>query len=148
MYRWLPYGTMCFGVSALVMVGYSRSLMCAPNGIVLDIDSHIFEVTTIYEHGEKATLFEHVRDVVASLAVEALVILFWHGCWSLLDTWSASIGLDHTISSWYATTFGVVVSAILAVIQFPLLAICKSSEVPSIFKLIANSLFSIVAGFG
>lgn len=39
-------------------------------------------------------------------------------------------------------------SAILAVIQFPLLAICKSSEVPSIFKLIANSLFSIVAGFG
>ena len=51
MYRWLPYGTMCFGVSALVMVGYSRSLMCAPNGIVLDIDSHIFEVSTIYEHG-------------------------------------------------------------------------------------------------
>ena len=48
-------------------------------------------------------MFEHIRDVVASLSVEALVILFWHGCWSLLDTWSASMGLDHTISSWYAT---------------------------------------------
>ena len=43
--------------------------------------------------------------------------------------------------------FGVVVSAILTVIQFPLLDFCKSSEVPSLFKLIAKSLFSIVAGF-
>ena len=30
------------------------------------------------------------------------MILFWHGCWSLLDAWSESLGLDHTISSWYA----------------------------------------------
>ena len=62
---------------------------------------------------EKATLLEHAKDVTASLSVEALVILFWHGCWSLLDKWSASIGLDQpclelddeldrTISSWYA----------------------------------------------
>ena len=50
MRRWLPYGTMCLGGSALIIVGYSRSLMCAPNGIALDIDYHIFEVTTIYEH--------------------------------------------------------------------------------------------------
>ena len=41
----------------------------------------------------------------------------------------------------------MVVSAILTVIQFPLLDFCKSSEVPSLFKLIAKSLFSIVAGF-
>ena len=132
--RWLPYGTMCFGGLALVIVGCSRSLMCAPNGIALDIDSHILEVSTIYEHGvceetrvcrwlpshkiddllqEKATLLEHAKDVAASLSIEALVILFWHGCWSLLDEWSASIGLDqpsleldgeldYTISSWYA----------------------------------------------
>ena len=62
---------------------------------------------------EKATLLEHAKDVAASLSIEALVILFWHGCWSLLDKWSASIGLDqpsfeldgemdYTISSWYA----------------------------------------------
>ena len=62
---------------------------------------------------EKATLLEHAKDVAASLSIEALVILFWHGCWSLLDEWSASIGLDqpsleldgeldYTISSWYA----------------------------------------------
>ena len=51
---------------------------------------------------ENATFGEHVKDVVASLSVEALVILFWHGCWSLLDAWSESLGLDHTISSWYA----------------------------------------------
>ena len=49
--RWLPYGTMCFGGLALVIVGYSRSLISPPNGIALDIDSHILEVTTIYEHG-------------------------------------------------------------------------------------------------
>ena len=42
----------------------------------------------------------------------------------------------------------MVVSALLAVIQFPLLNICKSSGVPNIFKQIANSFFSIAAGFG
>ena len=42
----------------------------------------------------------------------------------------------------------MVVSAILTAIQFPLMDACKSSEFPRLFKLIANSLFSIVAGFG
>ena len=39
------------------------------------------------------------------------------------------------------------VSAILTFAQFSLLDFCKSSKVPTAFKVIAKSLFSIVAGF-
>ena len=39
------------------------------------------------------------------------------------------------------------VSAILAVAQFSLLDFCKSSKVPTVFKVIAKGFFSIAAGF-
>ena len=38
-------------------------------------------------------------------------------------------------------------SAILALVQFPLMSFCKFAKVPSIFKLIAKGSFSTIGGF-
>ena len=48
--RWRPYFTLAVGTVGLLLAGYSRSMVSAPNGTSLDIQGCSFEAATIYQY--------------------------------------------------------------------------------------------------
>ena len=61
-----------------------------------------------------------VADALISRVIEAAVILTWHGIWTLTDCWFKMLGLDALRSAVLSIIIGAIGSAIVFLLQFPL----------------------------
>ncbi len=113
-----------------------------------------------------APIWRHCVDVLASLAVEAFVILVWHGVWMFTDHYVEEIGMDTVTSAWISLVriilpqatvkllslliqaTGALISLILLLLQFPLNDLYLSGQYSMAAKMSANAVFAVCGGFG
>ena len=102
-------------------------------GISLDDKKSHLDVLTFLESGPDAGYAWRLADSLISRAIEAAVILTWHGMWCLTDSWFAMLGLDPLRSATLSLIIGTSGAAFIFFLQFPLvwwkIRLCKKEDI-------------------
>ena len=89
-------------------------------GLSLDETSSHIECLTFLNSNQSDRYRKRFADALISRAIEAAVILMWHGIWTLTDHLFHSLFLDKLRSAFLSLLIGVAGSAFLFFLQFPL----------------------------
>ncbi len=118
---YVPIATAAISALILGALGFLRSGVSAPLIVAHDSNDLRCRIFSLNNTTDEDPMSKRLLDMASTVGIEALVILIWHGVWTLTDMFTEYYEMSHELSAWFSTAIGFVVGFLLFITQFALL---------------------------